>query len=398
MAKKWSDERILYTLKEYNNNKAQTARVLDIPRSTVWRVAKRHSVSAPVKVVEAPSVRQVRESEAAANKSAAEAAQEKKRRIAAEQDLAELQQATSVLNEIESIQPVKMKLKTPKAGSKSIATAIYGASDWHSEANVQPDIVNGLNEFTPDICKKRVTRFFQKAVYLTEFTRNICEIRDGVLWLGGDLINGYIHEELEESNFFGPAEAIAFVSELVVGGIDHLIAHAGLDHLRVVCNVGNHGRSTKKRRVSTGYRSSWEYLAYVLLAARYKDNPKVSWIIPRGYFAYVDIQGWNTRFSHGENVNYQGGVGGITIPVNKAIAGWNKARPADFDYFGHFHQFVDNWSWVCNGPLVGYDGYALSIKADYQPPTQLFSVIDRDRGKTLTIPIFVETAGYGEQQ
>ena len=395
MAKRVTYKQVVSAYVACGHNKAKTAKDLGVPRSTVYNILKRNSFVVG-KEKEPPTVRQVREAERKADTATAEVKQERARRIAAEQDLAELQKATSVLNEIQTIKPVVIKLKTPKHGTKSIATAIYGASDWHAEANVKPDTVNGLNEFTPEICTDRVRRLFQKSVFLTDFARGICDIRDAVLWLGGDLINGAIHDELEISNFLGQAEAISFVSELVAGGIDYLLANGNLDHIRVVCNIGNHGRSTQKTRVSIGWQSSWEYLAYVLLAARYKNEPRLSWIIPKGYFAYVDVQGWDCRFSHGDFIRYSGGVGGITIPVAKAISGWNKSRSADYDFFGHYHQFVNMWGWCCNGSLVGYDGYALSIKSDYQPPTQLFSVIDRERGKTMTLPIFVEEAGYGE--
>jgi hypothetical protein len=43
---------------------------------------------------------------------------------------------------------------------------------------------------------------------------------------------------------------------------------------------------------------------------------------------------------------------------------------------------------LCGG-LVGYDAYAVSIGAEYQPPTQTFIVVDKNHGKVMSLPIFV---------
>ena len=54
---------------------------------------------------------------------------------------------------------------------------------------------------------------------------------------------------------------------------------------------------------------------------------------------------------------------------------------------GHFHQLIHDSAFVSNGSLVGYNPYALSIKAEYEKPAQSFFLIDKKRGKTVTTPI-----------
>jgi hypothetical protein len=83
-------------------------------------------------------------------------------------------------------------------------------------------------------------------------------------------------------------------------------------------------------------------------------------------------------------------VGGIYIPVHKALAGWNRGQRADLDLFGHFHQQVDGGSFVCNGSLIGYNAFALSIKAALERPQQTLLLIDKKRGRTCTWKILVE--------
>ena len=90
-------------------------------------------------------------------------------------------------------------------------------------------------------------------------------------------------------------------------------------------------------------------------------------------------------------MKYGGGVGGIYIPVNKAINDWNKTvRDVDLDVFGHFHQYIDAGNFVCNGSLIGYNAYAVAIKASFEPPQQAFFLVNRKyRSKTMATPIFV---------
>jgi hypothetical protein len=67
-----------------------------------------------------------------------------------------------------------------------------------------------------------------------------------------------------------------------------------------------------------------------MIAAEFKDNDRVKFVIERGEFSYLKIFDNTVRFLHGDSVNYGGGVGGIHIPLRKAIAQWDKAVPADF--------------------------------------------------------------------
>ena len=42
-----------------------------------------------------------------------------------------------------------------------------------------------------------------------------------------------------------------------------------------------------------------------------------------------------------------------------------------------------------NGSLIGYNAYALSIKASFEPPTQTYFLLDKKRGRTMTAPIYL---------
>jgi hypothetical protein len=102
---------------------------------------------------------------------------------------------------------------------------------------------------------------------------------------------------------------------------------------------------------------------------------------------------YKIRFHHGDVLNYQGGIGGVTIPASRAIMNWDKDRKAYLDVFGHFHTLMldtGSHKFVLNGSVCGYSPFAVSIKAPYEEPKQAFFLIDKHRGKTISTPIFVK--------
>jgi hypothetical protein len=129
---------------------------------------------------------------------------------------------------------------------------------------------------------------------------------------------------------------------------------------------------------------------YHNLANHFKNEKRIRFLIPRGYLSYVDVAGFVMRFHHGHAIKYGGGIGGIFISAFKAISQWDKAKRADLDVFGHFHQVKDGGKFISNGSLVGYNAYALRIKADFEKPKQVFFLVDHARKeKTTTCPIFL---------
>lgn len=297
----------------------------------------------------------------------------------------ELRQATQ---DVESIRKIE-KLKKKPGGN---ATAVLCLNDWHVEETVDPNTVNGLNEFNLEIADNRIKRTTQKGVYLLDFVRKICDVKELVVWLGGDLISGYIHEELEESNELTPVEAVWWVQQRIVESLSFLSKKAGVDRIIVPTSVGNHGRTTKRRRVSTRVKNNYEWIVYKNCEKYFENDPKVAFKITDGYHNYLEVQKRLLRFHHGDDMNYRGGVGGITIPVIKAIDRWNRniPRPAQLDIFGHWHQYMDQQRFIACGCLIGANAYSRSIKAEFEEPSQTFAVIDKDYGKTLVMKIFCD--------
>lgn len=280
---------------------------------------------------------------------------------------------------------------TAKQGSRtSEGTVVAVASDWHSEEIVTPGAVSGLNEFNPEIFRTRSTKFFQSVIRLTRLLQQDITIDTLILPLLGDFITNDIHgAENAELNAMQPTLALVNAQNTIISGIAFILKETSL-RIILPCHSGNHARTTQTTRFGAENGHSLEYLLYCHLAAYFRAESRVEFIIPEGMHSYLRVYDQTIRFQHGHAVKYNGGVGGLYIPVNKAISQWNKAIHADLDVFGHFHQLRDGGNFICNGSLIGYNTFALSIKADYEKPKQALFLIDKKRGRTCTWPVLVQ--------
>lgn len=277
----------------------------------------------------------------------------------------------------------------PKKGSgESEATAVVLLSDWHIDEVVEGSAVNFLNRFDYDVAVNRATETFQTIARMINIYGRDIPINTLVVWLGGDFISGSIHDDLKENNSMLTMDAIWRAQNLIASGIKFLLKNTDVN-LVIPTSPGNHSRITEKQRVSTEHGNSLETLMYKNLAMVFEGEPRIKFIINDSYHTYLDVYSYTLRFHHGHALTYAGGIGGLFIPAYKAIAQWNRGKTAYLDCFGHFHQKKDGQTFVCNGSLVGYNQYAVKIKADYDKPSQLFFLIDKKRGKTVMAPIIL---------
>ena len=294
---------------------------------------------------------------------------------------------------VESIQCDVVDETIQRVKPSGTSSAVLLLSDWHVEESIDPKTVNGLNEFNMHIAEKRICRTFEKALMLIEHVRSaagksaeFAKIDELVVWLGGDLITGYIHPDLETSNNASPTEAVKFLIQLIVPRLRDLRLQTKIKNMKIVTSDGNHGRTTVKKRIATASANSYEWLMYHVCAMMMdrKSDAGIQWKIEKSYHNWLTIQGHECRFHHGDHMKYQGGVGGITIPVLKAMKAWNATRNAAFDFFGHFHQHIVNNRFVANSSLIGFGPYSIAIKAEYEVPSQTLVILNRKHGNILT--------------
>lgn len=271
-------------------------------------------------------------------------------------------------------------------------TPLVLASDWHVEEEVRPESVQGRNRYTLDIAVRRMERFFEATRWAVRQQRDTFKIRDLILWLGGDFITNFLHDDDAESNQLSPLDALLFWQTNVVKGLQYLLEDDEIEQYVIPMNDGNHGResNTKRMRNATRISHSLEVFMYAQLKLRFADEPRLKFIMPTSQFTYLDdIYGKTIRFLHGDVFKYQGGVGGLTIPLMRALPRWESVQHADLTCMGHWHQRICLPDVMVNGSLIGYNSYAMGGGFKFEAPVQSMRMLDPDRWCSSDIPLWV---------
>lgn len=227
-------------------------------------------------------------------------------------------------------------------------------SDLHWDEIVHPPQVNYCNEFHREIAIDRLHRVFDTTVYLLKDIMRQSHYDGIVVALGGDMMSGYIHEELRENQSAPLLAGVLHLFDELVAGIDKLKREFG--RIFLPCVVGNHGRLDQKIRAKNGVFDNVDWLLYQLLARHYSDESDITFFIPDSTDAYYRLYDVRYMLTHGNQ--FRGGSG-ISGPYTPWTLGDHKKRKRqnaikqsyDTLIFGHFHMLT--WgsgnNFICNG-------------------------------------------------
>lgn len=286
----------------------------------------------------------------------------------------------------------------PSAGAgKSESTIVAVGTDWHVYETVKPEQVSGLNEYNPTIAKDSVERYFRSIVKLAHIERTGTRVDTIVCAFLGDLMTGMLHEDQMEGNFGTPLEEAMFVTELVTAGLDYIVANGGFRRIIVLSCDGNHSRITDKKRKANRVKHSLEWLIFHFIRQRFEERKVkgVEFHIADGIHNYLKLEyagGKVLRFSHGdEGIQYQGGIGGMSVTANRTIDKWNVGRRADLDVFGHHHTSEHPRRYVAVGSVLGYSPFSLAGKYEFELPSQALLLFEKDRWETAYRKVYVRS-------
>jgi len=277
--------------------------------------------------------------------------------------------------------------RKPKKSSGVVCTIL---SDTHFDEVVKPEEIGYRNEYNRKIAVERLKTYFQKVILLTKDYITGINYEGCVLFLGGDIFSGDIHEELSETNEDTMLASVIFWTEQITAGINLLAEH--FDYVHVPCVVGNHGRRTRKPRHKLRAKDNFDWFLSKTLEQRFIGNKKVTFDVAAGADLMVDVQDTTYLLTHGDQAKGGGGIGGIWPPLMRMVA--RKRNNTDFDYMvlGHFHQLImaPSSGFLLNGSLKGYDEYAAIGNFAYEVPQQALWINMPEKGILWQTSILVD--------
>ena len=277
-----------------------------------------------------------------------------------------------------------------KKGKKDSGVVCTILSDTHFDEVVRPEEIQNRNEYNREIAVERLQTYFQKIILLTSDYITGMRYEGCVLFLGGDIFSGDIHEELTETNEDTMLGSVVFWTEQIAAGINLLAEH--FKYVHIPCVVGNHGRRTRKPRHKLRVRDNFDWFLSQNLEQQFRDNKKVTFDIATGADLMVDVQDTTYLLTHGDQARGGGGIGGIWPPLMRLVA--RKRNNVDFDYMvlGHFHQLImaPSSGFLLNGSLKGYDEYAAIGNFAFEAPQQALWINVPEKGILWQTSILVE--------
>lgn len=270
---------------------------------------------------------------------------------------------------------------------------VFLFSDWHIGETVDPSQVFGFNTFNANEAELRVNELLNKGITLAQ---KHSKSKKGIVWLGGDFVSGWLHEELIATDYCTPLEAVHWCCNKLY---QCLIALADIyGELEVLCSPGNHGRLFKRPSAKISTTTAFDWLIYVQLKQWLEKDQRINFTIPIEGDCWVEILNHRFLFTHGHQLGVNGGDGliGALGPIIRGAIKTSRSlnsvgRGFTYLVIGHYHQSIWNpgQGVICNGSLIGFNEYAKLMRFRAERPSQLLFFVHKEYGPVIPIDLYL---------
>ena len=301
-----------------------------------------------------------------------------------------------VANAITPVSPLPTDYTPEIRRSKSSVSAIMQTTDSHMGATQNADEIEGLNSYSPEICRSRNIGFAQSAMRYFETLRNAYRINTLHWFFTGDLISGDIHEELKITNAFpSPVQVVeaaklhATQVALLAPKFERIVIH--------FISADNHARLTRKPQAAEEGLNSLNYLVGVMLQTYLSKHANVEFNLYPVHEKVVRVENLNYLVMHGHSIRGWMGVPwyGIERKAGKESAVrlanimaaqekeiLQRAKMIGFHKMihGHFHVYFNAPLYACAGSVQGTTSYDHN-SARYAEPSQPAWLVHPEHGE-----------------
>jgi hypothetical protein len=258
---------------------------------------------------------------------------------------------------------------------KKAEVALIHATDWQLGKKT---VTYGITTLS-----KRMELFADKVIQITGIQRQDHPVKEAVLMLGGDMVEGLgIYEsqiyEIEAHLFEQLFECARIIEKLV-----RTLAQ-NFEQVRVVCEFGNHGRIGKYGVMPKG--DNVDRMAYRIVEDRTKDIGHVTWQQSDNWYQHFAIGNYRVLLVHGDEVRTYSGT--PLFGILRRVSAWAAGVVPTFEdcYMGHWHNPISatigngNRVFITGSPESG-NAYAAEHLAAQARPSQRLHFIDPEKGR-----------------
>jgi hypothetical protein len=284
-------------------------------------------------------------------------------------------------------------LPASSAGARSVG--LIHLSDLHVGEVVRAEEIGGINEYNPEVFRRRLRRMIAASIAILPRWASDCDMQGVVLALNGDLISGDIHDELRRTNALTSHEQVALAADELSGAVKHLADAFG--HVMVTVTPGNHGRQTEKTHAKRMAALSYDTMIGNILARDFAADDRVTVNVASGADILFTLFGWPILQTHGDSMGTGGGQGfaGPELPIVRGgkkvkLAGFASGERYEIILTAHYHTSSNPGSMLANGSVIGYNEFGQRIRAVPEPPQQWLALVHERWGLRERMPVILE--------
>lgn len=277
-------------------------------------------------------------------------------------------------------------------------TLLAFLSDTHYGETIGLAEMGGYNKYNLAIAEMRTREFFERTVRLARDYFAGVKYDGIVLAIGGDLVSGDIHDELQQSNEKSTLDTTVWAIPRLYAGIEMWRKEFGAVH--VVSAPGNHGRDDKVPRYKGRSAHNADSHIVKIVAMQFEGSGDVTFEIPESLDSTFSIGQWNFGLEHGDELskNFSGSaeigwLGPLIRGTNRKVNAYAaEGKRLDYCLWGHGHQLipVPSRGVIGNGSICGYNEFARGRKFRPEPPLQSLMLVDPVHGVTIPAPVRVQ--------
>lgn len=260
------------------------------------------------------------------------------------------------------LRPLRLQYKPgTTAKSKTPVTAVLHWTDWHYGACQDPDEIESVNSFSPEILEAYIMNLCDDFMRWVELHRNSYRIDELVILDTGDNISGDIHDELRITNAF-PSPVQAFKCGMLKGqAIAALAPYFKKVRIEFIVE-DNHGRLTKKPQAKQAGLNNHNYTVGHVGRLSLRDHKNVEFNIYEMYTKSVTVAGRQYLLTHGHGVSGWAGFPyyGIDRKVSKeALVRLHEPDANKFHrvVMGHWHAPLKHPHYWIGSSASGTDAF-----------------------------------------
>ena len=159
----------------------------------------------------------------------------------------------------------------------------------------------------------------------------------------------------------------------------------------------------KKPRAKHAVHDNFEWYMYMQMARRFKDDPRVIFMIPDGPDCQFSLYNTSILATHGDQFRGGSGISGFFTPLMLGMMRKQKKHvgldmPFHIMMCGHFHQYIHTNNLIVNGSMIGMNEWGSKMNFPHERPQQAAFIAHRHNGIILRTPILCDSYDLSNQK